>query len=104
MDQAEEIKQKLMEMVIAAKDQRYRPFSLVKAVSDSSRIPLRSLREYLGNRSARGPRFFKRLMRDREVTKLLGRKDWFTNKSFECGYQAGDSCRRGAKGRRTIPG
>ena len=49
MDQAEEIKQKLMEMVIAAKDQRYRPFSLVKAVSDSSRIPIFRVKKALEN-------------------------------------------------------
>ena len=49
MDQAEEIKQKLMEMVIAAKDQRFRPCSLVKTVSENSRVPIFRVKKILEN-------------------------------------------------------
>jgi hypothetical protein len=47
MDQYEEIRQKIMEMVIAAKDQRQRPHSLVKTVSDNSGVPIFKVKKVL---------------------------------------------------------
>jgi hypothetical protein len=49
MDQSEEIKQKIMEMVIGAEDQRQRPYTLVKTVSDNSRVPIFRVKKVLEN-------------------------------------------------------
>ena len=49
MDQSERIREKIMEMVIAAKDQRQRPYSLVKTVSDNSGVPIFRVKKVLEN-------------------------------------------------------
>jgi hypothetical protein len=49
MDQSERIREKIMEMVIAAKDQRQRPYSLVKTISDNSGVPIFRVKKVLEN-------------------------------------------------------
>jgi len=49
MDQSEQIRQKIMEMVIAAEGQRQRPHSLVKTVSDNSGVPIFRVKKVLEN-------------------------------------------------------
>ena len=49
MDQSERIREKIMEMVIAAKDQRQRPHSLVKTVSDNWGVPIFRVKKVLEN-------------------------------------------------------
>jgi hypothetical protein len=49
MDQSDEIRQKIMEMVSSAEDQRQRPYSLVKTVSDNSGLPIFRVKKVLEN-------------------------------------------------------
>jgi hypothetical protein len=49
MDQSDEVRQKIMEMVISAEDQRQRPYSLVKTVSDNSGVPIFRVKKVLEN-------------------------------------------------------
>ena len=49
MEQLEQIRKKLMEMVMASEDQRQRPYSLVKTVSDNSGVPIFRVKKVLEN-------------------------------------------------------
>ena len=49
MDQSEQIRQKIMEMVIGAENQRQRPHSLVKTISDNSGVPIFRVKKILEN-------------------------------------------------------
>ena len=47
MSQSKQIRNKIMEMVMAAEDQRQRPYSLVKTVADNSRVPIFRVKKVL---------------------------------------------------------
>ena len=49
MSQSKQIRNKIMEMVMAAKDQRQRPYSLVKTVADNSGVPIFRVKKVLEN-------------------------------------------------------
>ena len=49
MDQSAQIRQKIMEMVIGAENQRQRPHSLVKTVSHNSGVPIFRVKKILEN-------------------------------------------------------